>query len=213
MKISFLKTKKKIVPKNQNVVLKTFLLLKYQKLLTFLVKNPNKNRHDFLGAFTWNHPLLTYCDNLAPLGGSPVLVSNPFQDDGERERSDHVRNDTPISRRQMACNRSTLIVSDGVRKIFTFFLLSFNFGQWQTCLILTCYLKWWMILYWGAVTMAWISGKDHCKNGQRNLTDFHGSFILKVSDRLNDPKFKRRSLLGPNLPPLYLDESPQTLCL
>ena len=41
--------------------------------------------------------LLTYCNNLVPLGGSPV--SDPFQDDGERERSDHVRGDTAISRR------------------------------------------------------------------------------------------------------------------
>ena len=32
------------------------LLLEYQKLLTFLVKNPKKN-HVFLGAFTWNHPV------------------------------------------------------------------------------------------------------------------------------------------------------------
>ena len=33
-----------------------FLLLKYQKLLTFLVKNPKKNCHVFLRAFIWNHP-------------------------------------------------------------------------------------------------------------------------------------------------------------
>ena len=42
---------------NQNFVKKTFLLLKYQKLLTFLVK---KNNHNFfLGAFIWNHPIVT----------------------------------------------------------------------------------------------------------------------------------------------------------
>ena len=33
-----------------------FLLLKYQKLLTFLVKNPTKKLSYFLGAFIWNNP-------------------------------------------------------------------------------------------------------------------------------------------------------------
>ena len=37
-----------------------FLLLKYQKLLIFLVKNPKKKNHVFLGAFIWNHPQMTY---------------------------------------------------------------------------------------------------------------------------------------------------------
>ena len=41
---------------SQNLVLKMFLLLKYQKLLTFFVKNPKKTFHVLLGAFIWNHP-------------------------------------------------------------------------------------------------------------------------------------------------------------
>ena len=36
-----------------------FLLLKYQKLLTFWSKIQKKNRHVFLGAFIWNHPCTT----------------------------------------------------------------------------------------------------------------------------------------------------------
>ena len=36
-------------------------------------------------------------------------VSDPFQDDGERERSDHIRGDTAISRRYMTRNRSALV--------------------------------------------------------------------------------------------------------
>ena len=39
--------------------------------------------------------LPTYCDNLVPLGASPV--SDPFQDDGERERSDHISGDLALS--------------------------------------------------------------------------------------------------------------------
>ena len=45
-----------MVKNNQNLVLKMFLLLKYQKLLTFLVKNPKQYCHVFLSAFIWNHP-------------------------------------------------------------------------------------------------------------------------------------------------------------
>ena len=53
-------------------------------------------------------PVLTISlDNLVPLGASPV--SDPFLDDGERERSDPGRADTAISRRWMTCNRSALV--------------------------------------------------------------------------------------------------------
>ena len=45
-----------MVKNNKKFVKKTFLSLKYQKLLTFLVKNQKKNCHVFLGAFIWNHP-------------------------------------------------------------------------------------------------------------------------------------------------------------
>ena len=53
-------------------------------------------------------PVLTISlDKLVPLGASPV--SNPFLDDGERERSDPGRADTAISRRWMTLNRPALI--------------------------------------------------------------------------------------------------------
>ena len=53
-------------------------------------------------------PVLTISlDNLVPLGASPV--SDPFLDDGERERSDPGRADTAISRRWMTRNRSALV--------------------------------------------------------------------------------------------------------
>ena len=42
-----------------------FLLLKYKKkLLTFLVKNPTKKLSCFLGAFIWNHPIVTSLDSI-----------------------------------------------------------------------------------------------------------------------------------------------------
>ena len=41
-------------------------------------------------------------------------MSNPFLDDGERERSDHKRGDTAISRRWMARNRSALVDIDTI---------------------------------------------------------------------------------------------------
>ena len=71
MKISFLKTSKTKQKKNlekkflkwskipKSVFKKMFLLLKYQKLLTFLVKYPPKKLSCFLGAFIWNHPPIT----------------------------------------------------------------------------------------------------------------------------------------------------------
>ena len=49
-----------MVDNNQNLVLKTLLLLNYQKLFTFFVKNPKKKNHFFLCAFIWNHPVFTY---------------------------------------------------------------------------------------------------------------------------------------------------------
>ena len=45
-----------------------------------------------------------------PLGASPV--SDPFLDDGERERSDPRRGETGFYRRCMACNRSPLVHID-----------------------------------------------------------------------------------------------------
>ena len=52
-------------------------------------------------------PVLTISlDKLVPLGASPV--SDPFLDDGERERSDPGRADTAISRRWMTRNRPAL---------------------------------------------------------------------------------------------------------
>ena len=55
-------------------------------------------------------PVLTISlDKLVPLGASPVSVSDPFLDDGERERSDPGRADTAISRRWMARNRPALV--------------------------------------------------------------------------------------------------------
>ena len=46
-------------------------------------------------------------DKLVPLGASPV--SDPFLDDGERDRSDPGRADTAISRRWMTRNRPVLV--------------------------------------------------------------------------------------------------------
>ena len=41
-------------------------------------------------------------------------MSDPFQDDGEREQSDHVRGDTAIFRRYVTRNRSALFqTADG----------------------------------------------------------------------------------------------------
>ena len=67
--ISFFKTLKikKIFKKNSkngqnthNLFLKKrFLLLKYQLLFTFLIESPKKYLNLFLGAFIWNHPLMT----------------------------------------------------------------------------------------------------------------------------------------------------------
>ena len=45
--------------------------------------------------------------NLVPLGASPV--SDPLQDDSERERSDPGRGDTAISRRWMTRNHPALV--------------------------------------------------------------------------------------------------------
>ena len=50
-----------MVKNNQNFVLKKrFFLLKYQKLLTCLVKNPKNKFHVLLSAFIWNHPMVEY---------------------------------------------------------------------------------------------------------------------------------------------------------
>ena len=64
MKISFLKPLKIIKILNNSksgqkkqkfCFKKVFVLLKYHKLLTFLVKKPKKKNHAFLGDFIWNH--------------------------------------------------------------------------------------------------------------------------------------------------------------
>ena len=52
-----------------------FLLLKYQKLLTFLVKNPKKNCHVFLRAFIWNHPYTTIHQCLPYLANQTTPLS------------------------------------------------------------------------------------------------------------------------------------------
>ena len=51
----------KVVKNNQNIVLKTFLLLKNQKKIDFFGQksNNNNNCRIFLGDFTWNHPKTT----------------------------------------------------------------------------------------------------------------------------------------------------------
>ena len=56
MNISFLKSKKKLLKFTKKTLKKWFLLLKYQTLLTFLVKIQPKKNYVFPRSMTWNHP-------------------------------------------------------------------------------------------------------------------------------------------------------------
>ena len=46
-----------MIKNNHQLVLKNVFVTKISITFEFLVKNPKKNCHVFLGAFIWNHPI------------------------------------------------------------------------------------------------------------------------------------------------------------